>query len=157
MVKKGVVYAEIEMPDLRLHLFGLHLQAQAEYQDARVAQFQQIRDFIDSRNIGETELVLAAGDFNVDYLSRDRNPEYDQLTETVGLEIPSGTPLPTYDVQTNSLVTESSSELLDYIFFSRHHLKPQTADYEMRVIREDDNDLSDHHAIAARFRVEAMP
>jgi endonuclease/exonuclease/phosphatase family metal-dependent hydrolase len=46
MVKKGAVYIALEKNGETVNLFGLHLQAQKEYSETRVAQFSQIKAFI---------------------------------------------------------------------------------------------------------------
>ncbi len=156
MVKKGVVYAAIDWKGHRVHLFGLHLQAQREYAQQRVAQFPQLKAFIDAQKIPADELVLVAGDFNVDYYSDDVDGEFSKLTDEVGLVLRDEQLAPSYDQSSNSYTEEPVSERLDYVFFSSHHLTPEAASNEVLRFREGDRDLSDHHPVVGRFVLEAL-
>ena len=151
MVKKGVIYVAVEKQGERIHLFGLHLQAQKEYSQARVAQFPQLAHFIQQQRISPTELVLVAGDFNVDYFSNGIDNEFSQLTSVSNLVLAEESPAPSYDQTSNTLVDEPVKERLDYIFYSSDHLAPSTANNQVLHFRHEDLDLSDHHAIAGHF------
>lgn len=154
MVKKGVAYVELVSDGVALHLFGLHLQAQQEYAASRVAQFPQVRQFIEAQDIDASELVLVAGDFNVDYFARSRDGEFDMLTESLGLVLPERAPAASYDHLTNSYVTDPVSERLDYIFYSARHLVPTQASNKVLHFREAGMDLSDHHPVVGRFQLD---
>lgn len=151
MVKKGVVYTAIEKQGERIHLFGLHLQAQKEHAQARVGQFPQLQRFMLQQRIPQSELVLVAGDFNVDYFSNDTNGEFSQLSSISSLILPENSPAPSYDHASNTLVDESVAERLDYIFYSAEHLVPLTASNEVLHFRQEKLDLSDHHPVAGHF------
>ena len=151
MVKKGVIYVAVEKQGERIHLFGLHLQAQKEYSQARVAQFPQLAHFIQQQRISPTELVLVAGDFNVDYFSHGIDNEFSQLTSVSNLVLADESPAPSYDQTSNTLVDEPVKERLDYIFYSADHLAPSTANNQVLYFRHENLDLSDHHAIAGHF------
>jgi len=151
MVKKGVVYAAINKAGLNVHLFGLHLQAEQKYSAARIAQFPQIHQFIDRQQIESSEPILVAGDFNVDYFANDNDGEFNQLLDAVSLQQPNDALVPSYDGASNSLIKDSVSERLDYIFFSSRHRKPLKASNEVLFFRDGNKDLSDHHPVLGRF------
>lgn len=152
IVKKGVAYAVIEKKGTPFHLFGLHLQAQKEYQQARLAQFPEVRSFIDRQKIPETESVLVAGDFNVDIFSNADDGEYSLLTKTVGLAMHDESLKPTYESSTNQYVEEEGAkERLDFVFFSQRHKLPSRSYNQVRHIRFEGIDLSDHHAVEGQF------
>jgi endonuclease/exonuclease/phosphatase family metal-dependent hydrolase len=153
MVKKGVVYTAIEKQGERIHLFGLHLQAQKEYAQARVRQFPQLQRFILQQRIPQSELVLVAGDFNVDYFSNGTDHEFSQLTSMYSLVLPENSPAPSYDHASNTLVDEPVAERLDYIFYSGEHLVPLRASNEVLQFRQEKLDLSDHHPVAGHFTI----
>jgi endonuclease/exonuclease/phosphatase family metal-dependent hydrolase len=155
LVKKGVVYTAIDWDGERVHVFGLHLQAQREYAPARIAQFPQLEEFIESRQIPSDELTLVAGDFNVDYYTDKIDGEFSQLTQSVGLALADENPEPTYDQASNTYAEETVTARLDYVFYSNRHLVPRSASNEVLHIRVEGHDLSDHHPVLGRFRVGA--
>ena len=157
IVQKGVIYTALDIDGRAVHLFGLHLQAQKEYASARVAQFPQLADFIKRKEIPQSELVLVAGDFNVDYFSDDQDGEFTLLTNSVGLDFPENAPRASYDSNSNNMVDSKVSERLDYVFYSARHLKPRSASNEILVFRKNNRDLSDHHAVAGHFTLGNEP
>lgn len=70
---KGAVYVEIEKEGHRYHIAGTHTQATHDEDTAqtahetRVAQAQEIRDWLDGFNIPADEPVIVAGDLNVEH------------------------------------------------------------------------------------------
>jgi endonuclease/exonuclease/phosphatase family metal-dependent hydrolase len=154
MVKKGVVHAVIQREGERVHVFGLHLQAQKEYSAERVAQFAQVQEFIESRDLAADELVLVAGDFNVDFYSDELDGEFTGLTTELGLELPQGDLKASYDKATNTYTDENVSERLDYIFYSNRHHIPLEASNTVLQFKVDGIDLSDHHPVRGDFRWE---
>ncbi|MDP7144650.1 MAG: sphingomyelin phosphodiesterase [Pseudomonadales bacterium] len=157
IVKKGVIYTALEKEGARMHLFGLHLQAQKEHSATRVAQFPRIRHFIDAQHIDKAELLLVAGDFNVDYFSNISDREFSRLSDTVGLVLAQDTPAPSYDAASNSYVEDPVSERLDYVFYSGRHLTPEKASNEVLYFRDGSTDLSDHHPVVGRFTIGHQP
>ncbi len=151
MVKKGVVYTKINKLGKNYHLFGLHLQAQVEYADARIAQFPEVRDFIERQNIPEDEPLLIAGDFNVNYYTKDEDGEFDALVRMLNVRFQDGQPEATYSSATNSIVEDQIRERVDYVLYSNAHLQPSSAINQVICIREGDRDLSDHHGVVGRF------
>ncbi len=70
LAAKGVVYAKVEKGARKVpyHLFGTHMQADLEFQGIRYRQADQMRRFVESRKIAESEPVLLLGDFNTDWI-----------------------------------------------------------------------------------------
>lgn len=152
MVKKGVVHTTIEKLGRPIHLFGLHLQADADNAAVRSAQLGELKAFVDQQAIAPEEPVLIAGDFNVDALSDASNQELSRLQEQLQLHLPQDDLVATYSDTTNSIIDAAVEERLDYVFYSGRHAPPDHAMSEIRHIRVEGRDLSDHHAVVARFR-----
>ena len=153
---KGVIYTEINKQGNRYHLFGSHTQAwsEPENQNTRLSQFQQMAEFIDSRNISSEEPVIIAGDLNVD--KEDFPDEYNNMLTTLSAEEVSRTEgyLYTADGRVNYWTTEAP-EILDYVLYSTRHLRPVNAEARVVTPRSiaasvfTQYDLSDHFAVKA--------
>ncbi len=64
---KGVLYARINKMGRRYHVFGTHLQSGFNNMPTRVAQLNQMANFVASKTTpGSDEPVILAGDFNID-------------------------------------------------------------------------------------------
>lgn len=157
IVQKGVIYTAIRKNSETVHLFGLHMQAQPEYAATRRAQFPQMQRFIDRQTIPSSDLVLVAGDFNVDYFANNSNGEFSLLTGPTSLVLAEIAPAPSYDSKSNSLVEEPATERLDYVFYSARHLTPTQASNKVLHFRKNGGDLSDHHAVAGHFKIGEQP
>jgi endonuclease/exonuclease/phosphatase family metal-dependent hydrolase len=153
LVKKGVQYIAVEKNGLKVHVFGLHLQAQKEYATSRQAQFPQIKQFIEEQNIPQSELLLVAGDFNVDYFSSAIDKEFSKLTMGIGLVLAEPSPAASYDKRSNTYVEDDVTERLDYVFYSSRNLIPTRASNQVLYFRDQGKDLSDHHAVLGRFQI----
>ncbi len=160
--KKGVVYARIRKGERRYHLFGAHLQAEygnsdrTKIRSIRARQLETVRALIDSLAIPQDEAVLIAGDFNIDLLRGDPNGEFGAMLATLDATLPSPHPGPdpaaSYDGPNNTVASSSTSERLDYIFYSRGHAAPTRAFNEVLRLRDAAGlDLSDHHAVHGHF------
>lgn len=88
LAAKGVVYARVEKGSSRtpFHVFGTHLQADAEYHQIRLKQAAQMQEFASKQNIPKDEPVLFAGDFNVDHLSHPSRVA--QIAAALGAAVP---------------------------------------------------------------------
>jgi endonuclease/exonuclease/phosphatase family metal-dependent hydrolase len=153
LVNKGVKYIEVEKNGVRVHLFGVHLQAQAEYAISRRAQFPQLQYFIERQDVPRDELLLVAGDFNVDYFSDASDQEFSQLTAQSGLVLAEASPSPSYDKRSNTYVEDAVTERLDYVFYSSRNRVPTQASNQVLYFRVEGTDLSDHHAVLGRFEL----
>jgi endonuclease/exonuclease/phosphatase family metal-dependent hydrolase len=158
MSAKGVIYAKINKGGNPYHIFGSHTQAwtAAENQATRLSQFQQMRDFIDSRNISISEPVIIAGDLNVD--KEDFPQEYNTMLSVLNAEeVPrSGGYKYTADGRINNW-TDGDPEILDYVLYSTAHLTPTSSSAKVLVPRSihadvfTKYDLSDHFPIAGNL------
>ncbi len=161
---KGVKYAKIDRGGKLYHLFGSHTQAwpNAEGAQVRAQQFRLIKQFIDSKGISAGEPVLIGGDLNVDRLKFP--DEYRQMLQILDADCP---PLQgyayTWDSTTNDLAEKTGGyEYLDYVLWSKAHLKPTQSLNEPRIVRSSQEwkefgweyamwDLSDHYPVHGRF------
>ncbi len=158
MSAKGVIYAKINKGGNPYHIFGSHTQAwtSAENQATRLSQFQQMRDFIDSRNISTSEPVIIAGDLNVD--KEDFPQEYNTMLNVLNAEeVPrNGGYKYTADGRINNW-TDGDPEILDYVLYSTAHLTPTASFAKVLVPRSihadvfTKYDLSDHFPIAGNL------
>ena len=156
---KGVKYARINKGGNKYHVFGSHTQAfsSAENQATRLHQFQEIRSFMDSKSIPNSEPVIIAGDLNVD--SINSQAEYNTMLSVLGAaEAPrNGMGYPyTYNGNINAW-TDGSAENLDYVLYSLNHLQPVSSASQVIIPRSvhadvfTKYDLSDHFAVAAEL------
>lgn len=158
MSAKGVMYAEINKGGNAYHVFGSHTQAwpAAENQATRLKQFQQMRNFIDSKNISTEEPVIIAGDLNVDKINFPQ--EYNTMLNVLNAEEPArnGGYAHTYNGHVNAW-TDGAPEDLDYVLYSSAHRTPVSSTTKVltpRSIHADvftKYDLSDHFAIAGNL------
>jgi endonuclease/exonuclease/phosphatase family metal-dependent hydrolase len=158
MSAKGVIYAKINKGGNPYHIFGSHTQAwsKPKNQATRLGQFEQMRDFIDSKNISTTEPVIIAGDLNVDNINFPQ--EYNTMLNVLNAEeAPRNGGYPyTYNGHVNSW-TDGAPENLDYVLYSTAHLQPIHAESKVltpRSIHADvftKYDLSDHFAMAGNL------
>ena len=163
LAAKGVLYALINKRGRRYHIFGSHTQAQPGAKEAaiRVGQFHIMKKFIDSRKIPAEEAVIIGGDLNVDKL---KYPEqYREMLKILDADHPTPTGHPyTFDPTVNKVADKGPKEFLDYVLYSRGHLRPKISSNEVRTIRADREwksfptdkakwDLSDHFAVFGRF------
>jgi sphingomyelin phosphodiesterase len=164
LAEKGILYARIGDGERTFHIFGTHLQAGDEGGGVEAAirdrQLLVIQAFIDSKNIPAGEAVIIAGDFNID----KRSHEYPSMLHTLRAIDPLAIGHPyTVDPQINQLSDSEQPKILDYVLYSRNHLRPVNAIAETRLIRSqfgwkefffESNiwDLSDHFPIYARLQ-----
>jgi len=164
MADKGVMYARVCKDGRHHHVFGTHTDAGGEGAEARRAQFQLIRDFIDELEIPKDDFVVVAGDLNVDRIGRVEEHERmlrilrANMPESIGHES-------TYDPETNDLCSGSRSQYLDYALWSWAHKKPRRAVVEVRKLKSFQKwreypwepvmrDLSDHYPVYGWFELE---
>lgn len=153
---KGVKYARINKAGNKYHIFGTHTQAwtSAENQATRAAQFQTIRNFMNSKNISANEPVIIAGDLNVDSINYQQE-YYNMLSILGAAEAPrNGVGYPhSYNGNINAW-TDGSPENLDYVLYSVNHLQPVSSASQVIIPRSvhadvfTKYDLSDHFAVA---------
>ncbi|KAG0335680.1 hypothetical protein BG000_007331 [Podila horticola] len=168
---KGFAYVILNVNGRKVHVFGTHMQSDdsactsgqaARY---RASSLSAWRSYIDSRNIPANELVIMAGDFNIDHgtseyfsaLSRFNARAADKFT---------GHPL-TWDADTNSIAhynyPNGPNEYLDYVFLDNKHstgvlsmtqkaLLVHSTPYVLKGATY--NDYSDHYPVQAVIELE---
>ncbi|RYV03487.1 hypothetical protein SOPP22_04265 [Shewanella sp. OPT22] len=160
---KGVVYAEINKLGQKYHIFISHTQSGTSFdaKNDRLAQIQEIKDFIDSKKIPSDEPVIVAADLNIDKINMP--DEYQAMQTTLNTTVPdiSGWQY-TFDPHHNHWA-EGTVEYLDYVLPINDHLVPlKTANEVIPLQSTADDlwgiwDLSDHYAVAATFEYALNP
>ncbi|KAA1269448.1 sphingomyelin phosphodiesterase [Leptospira interrogans] len=127
---KGFVYVKINKEGKKFHVIGTHTQSQDQNCSNRgvpnrVNQFDDIRNFIYSKNIPKDETVLIVGDLNV---IKGSNEYYDMISR-LNVNEPRYVGVPfTWDAKTNEIAAyyyeNEESVYLDYIFVSKSHAQP---------------------------------
>lgn len=155
---RGVIYAKINKQGYIYHLFATHTQSSDddENRSARLAQLDEMGEFIRAQNIPADEAVILAGDFNVNKigLPADR----DQMAYVLDATEPEnkGHPL-SFDSNTNHWAEKPYLEYLDYTLTGNSNLQPLTATQEILAPRSLTDslwglwDLSDHYAARGKF------
>ncbi|CEO96113.1 unnamed protein product (mitochondrion) [Plasmodiophora brassicae] len=159
LAAKGFAYVETAVRAQRVAIIGTHFQAGKGERERRVCQqqMQQLRAFIDRRVSPMIDVVILAGDLNVDFGS----DEYDDMLSILRAEAPAVTKSnqgwKSWDPSTNtflqSRVPNASPTHVDYVLVLegngnavRHAVRSRT----VRVLANADGspfDLSDHHAV----------
>ncbi|EMY78386.1 sphingomyelin phosphodiesterase [Leptospira weilii serovar Ranarum str. ICFT] len=127
---KGFAYVRINKNGKRFHIIGTQVQtAGADCADSgksvRANQFDDIRNFIDSKGIPKNETVLIAGNLNV----IKGSSEYSDMLIRLNTNEPTYAGVPfTWNTKTNGLAafkyrTEAPA-YLDYILVSKSHAQP---------------------------------
>lgn len=162
-VAKGVLYARINKQGRRYHIFGSHTQANPDRESAavRAKQFHIMKKFIDGKKIPASEAVIIGGDLNVDMTKHAG--EYREMLRILNAEHPSqrGHRF-TFDPRVNPVADKGASEYLDYVLYSKGHLRATASYNEVRMIRASREwksfptdkakwDLSDHFAVFGRL------
>lgn len=160
LAAKGFAYVETAVRAQRVAIIGTHFQAGKGERErlVRQQQMQQLRAFIDRRVSPMIDVVILAGDLNVDFGS----DEYDDMLSILRAEVPAVTKSnqgwKSWDPSTNtflqSRVPNASPTHVDYVFLVlegngnavRYAVQRRT----VRVLANADGtpfDLSDHHAV----------
>lgn len=146
LADKGVLYACIEKEGRPYHIFGTHLDAGNGDDDknARRAQLRAIKDFINEKNISNTEPVIIAGDMNIDSII----PNSDLTYMLNNLQA-------THPAKQGHCVT-SGGEYLDYVLNSNVHAQPTTSyNYVHLAFGHRGRILSDHYPVEGHFEFSA--
>jgi len=155
---RGVIYTRINKQGYIYHVFATHTQSSDDDANraARLAQLEEMGEFIREQNIPADEAVILAGDFNVNKigLPGDR----DQMEYILNATEPEnkGHNL-SFDSNTNYWAEKPYLEYLDYTLTGNDNLQPLSASQEIfapRVLTESlwgIWDLSDHYAVRGYF------
>ncbi len=159
LAAKGMNYAKINKQGKTYHLFGTHTHAYTTQEDidVRFAQLNELKAFIDAKNIPGDEPVIMAGDFNVD---KNHFPQehYDFLNVMDATEPMAVGDYPdSYAGPVNVYAEDQYTEYLDYVLYSNAHQAPVTSWNKLLTPRSIEAkhwgswDLSDHFPVAAEF------
>lgn len=158
---KGVIYAEIIKDGKAYHVTNTHAASfdTDEARALRQVQFQQIRDFVDSKNIPSWEPVMMGGDLNVNKFSHPGD-HADMLSNLDAFEPQNTGYEATYDARVNKYIDSNKTAHLDYVLVSNTHKAPVESRNDIRVPRSTVDslwnhwDLSDHFPVMGDFSFE---
>lgn len=154
---KGAAYVVIEKDGRKYHVVGTHLQADQGSFDGtktRNAQMTEISRWIDTLPIPKNEPLIFAGDMNVEYTNQSAFHEMKRIldADTSYTYDPS---LATYSSVSNTIVKSrypDYNDTLDYILISnRHKQAMNSSPIEVLRFQKENIDLSDHHAVLAKY------
>ncbi|WP_061249806.1 sphingomyelin phosphodiesterase, partial [Leptospira alstonii] len=128
---KGFAYVRINKNGKRFHILGTQVQAPDSGctdsgKSVRANHFDDIRNFIDSKEIPNDESVFIAGNLNV----IKGSSEYSDMLTRLNANEPTYAGVPfTWNTKTNGLAAfkypNDTPAYLDYILVSKAHLQPQ--------------------------------
>lgn len=130
---KGFAYVKLQVNDQYYHLVGTHLQSEDsgcnDHWAVRQAQLREISDWLVSRNLPKDEVVLIAGDMNID---RRNTEQYSAMLDILQASEPRYAGVSSsFDTLRNGLALErygarsgDDSEYLDYILTLKDHRQP---------------------------------
>lgn len=155
---RGVIHARINKQGNPYHIFATHTQSSDDdaNRNARLAQLQEMGDYIRSLNIPADEAVIMAGDFNVNKIGLPQDRDY--LEAILGATEPENRGHGyTYDADTNNWAEQPYLEYLDYTLTANNNLQPTSAYQEAFALRTTKDalwgewDLSDHYPVRGIF------
>lgn len=159
LAAKGINYAQIKKGSRIYNLFNTHTHAYTTADDigVRMQHLQQLRNFVESKNIPADQALLMAGDFNVDKLHFPQ--EYADFLHLLNASEPLYAPdYPhSYAGPVNHWAEDQYTEYLDYVLTSVAHLPPLRATNRLWVPRSiapehwTTWDLSDHYPVEGNF------
>ncbi|MBE8435889.1 sphingomyelin phosphodiesterase [Leptospira borgpetersenii] len=128
---KGFIYVRINKNGKKFHVIGTQVQMVGPAcsdlgRSVRMNQFNNIKDFIDTKAIPRDELVLIAGNLNV---TRGSDEYYGMLT-SLNVSEPKYAGIPyTQDPQVNALTAlrhrDSQPTYTNYVLVSKSHSQPE--------------------------------
>lgn len=161
---RGVIYTRINKLGYIYHVFATHTQSSDDdaNRTARLAQLEEMGEFIRAQNIPADEAVILAGDFNVNKIGLP--DDRDQMEYILNATEPEnkGHDL-SFDSNTNYWAEKPYLEYLDYTLTGNDNLQPITASQEIfapRVLTKSlwgIWDLSDHYAARGYFIYPTKP
>ncbi|KAF9347462.1 hypothetical protein BGX26_001041 [Mortierella sp. AD094] len=126
---KGFAYVEINYQGANVHVFGTHTQSDdtscssGQAASDRASQLSSMRSYIDSLNIPSNELVIMAGDFNIDRNSAEYASTLTRLNANQAGTF-DGFPY-TWDPKTNEIAhynyPNDPSQYIDFVFTDKKH------------------------------------
>ncbi|CAA0117185.1 Sphingomyelinase C [BD1-7 clade bacterium] len=161
---RGVIYAKINKQGNIYHLFATHTQSSDDTpnRDARLAQLEEMGDFILAMNLPADEPVIMAGDFNINKIGlpadRDLMESLLRATEPEN----QGHNL-SFDSNTNAWAEKPYLEYLDYTLTGNDGAQSASGYQEIFAPRSLIDalwgiwDLSDHYAARGVFTYGSEP
>ena len=159
LAAKGINYAQIKKGTRIYNLFNTHTHAYTTADDiaVRMQHLQQLRGFVESKNIPADQALIMAGDFNVDKIHFPQ--EYADFLSLLNAGEPLYTPdYPhSYAGPVNHWAEDQYTEYLDYVLAEASHLQPLSYRNSLHVPRSiapehwTTWDLSDHFPVAGDF------
>lgn len=155
---RSTIYAKINKLGNPYHVFATHTQSSDDdaNRNARLAQLQEMGDYIRSLNIPADEPVIMSGDFNVNKIGLPEDRDY--LEAVLGATEPENRGHNyTYDANTNTWAEQPYVEYLDYTLTANNNLQPTSAYQEAFAPRTTIDalwgewDLSDHYPVRGIF------
>lgn len=155
---RAVIYARINKAGNPYHVFATHTQSSDDTpnREARLAQLEEMGNYIRSLNIPADEPVIMAGDFNVNKIGLPEDRDYMESI-LAGLEPTNVGHNRTYDSETNHWAEAPYIEYLDYTLVGTNNLQPTSAVQETVTPRSTSDamwglwDLSDHYGVRGLF------
>ncbi|MBD1372765.1 sphingomyelin phosphodiesterase [Hazenella sp. IB182357] len=166
---KGFVYTKINKKGENIHIIGTHMQAtqesgckNGEPAKVRNAQFNEMRKFIEEKDIPKSETIIIGGDMNV---MKSDTEEYQSMLDILNVGDPTYTGhTGTWDPETNAIAGYSypdyASQHLDYIFIEKDHA--QFGDWvnealnikspKWTAITNEYDEYSDHYPVRAYIK-----
>ncbi len=155
---RSVIYAQINKQGNPYHVFATHTQSSDDdvNRSARLAQLDEMGEYIRSLNIPADEAVMMAGDFNVNKIGLPEDRDY--LENVLAATEPENRGHNyTYDANTNAWAEQPYMEYLDYTLTANNNLQPTSAYQEAFAPRVTIDalwgewDLSDHYPVRGIF------
>lgn len=155
---RSVIYAQINKQGNPYHVFATHTQSSDDdvNRSARLAQLDEMGEYIRSLNIPADEAVIMAGDFNVNKIGLPEDRDY--LENVLAATEPENRGHNyTYDANTNAWAEQPYMEYLDYTLTANNNLQPTSAYQEAFAPRVTIDalwgewDLSDHYPVRGIF------
>lgn len=166
---RGVMYAKVTKDGRNYHVANTHTVSTSlgEQQEAREKQYEEIKLFIQEKDIPVDELVVYGGDMNENKFDHEKYWQYEVMlekTEAFEPEHPEGSQQFSYDTLMNpipaSFQEEDFEELLDYVLVSNNHGQPEESSCEVLVAQYPEDCgggmecmLSDHFPVLCSFVV----
>lgn len=171
MARKGAVYALIEKQGMRFHVLGTHLQADGASHDIRMAQMEEVMDWLSTLSIPEEDVLLFAGDFNISSLEQEKLADLKHKTISE-LTLAEGEPQsvsPSTNVYLDLIYGGQEEKTLDYVLISKQHRQPvnspvlevldfkASAPWEGKTLWKSSyiiQDISDHYPVLLNMQFE---
>lgn len=155
---RAVIYVKIHKQGNPYHIFATHTQSSDDdaNRTARLAQLQEMGEYIRGLNIPANEAVIMAGDFNVNKIGLPEDRDY--LEDVLSATEPENRGHKfSYDADTNTWAEQPYIEYLDYTLSANNNLQPITSYQEVFAPRSmtaalwGEWDLSDHYPARGIF------